>query len=105
MPDEPSDEFKAALNDLRMDALLACKNVLSDPTTPSRERRETAALVWEVTGDLQPKRTGPPSKTNYNQFNFPAALEGHTEGIKALFQETTNEDQNVSVESSEEHPE
>lgn len=79
--------FDDMVKDLRVSAYLACKNILEDDTAPPREKRETAALVFEVSGDIQPKRTGPQNgKSNYTQINFSENFSSEqVDGLKSLF--------------------
>jgi hypothetical protein len=95
--------FKEMVDDLKLSAYLACKNVLESSETDPKVKNETARLVFEVSGDLESKRTGPQGKTNYTQINFSDQLsEENRDGLKALFGAVHEETRNVSTEPPEE---
>lgn len=80
-------EFKDMVDDLRVSAYLACKNILESDSSPPREKRETAALVFTISGDMPEKRTGPQQgHSNYTQINFSEQFSSdQVDGLKQLF--------------------
>lgn len=98
--------FKDMVEDLKVSAYLACKNVLESADTDPKVKNETARLVFEVSGELENKRTGPQGKTNYTQINFSDQLsEENRDGLKALFGAVHEEATDVSKDVSTEPPE